>query len=277
MTLTPRRRGKGGSDPGLPDGLGSPGVKADDRPAKRGQRTAEIAAPASVELKPSRSTASGAYELLLSAIESGALAPGARLREAELAERFQISRTPVREALKRLEAQSLVVHEPHHGAVVATIDYGQITELYLMREVLEGTAARLAAIHATTVEIDVLYEMVQRDRDLLDMPRQLAHTNRTFHAQIRNSARNRFLSHTLENLRLSLALLAGTTLGSPGRGLKAVVEHEELVRCIAARQPEAAEEAARAHIREAFRTRIKLFDTPPPPAGPTLPWPGRGG
>src|SRR5690242_1132707 len=95
--------------------------------------------------EPSRSSAAGAYELLLTEIESGGLPSGTRLREAALAQRFRISRTPVREALKLLEARGLVVHEPHHGAVVASLDYGQVTELYFMRELLEGNAARLAA------------------------------------------------------------------------------------------------------------------------------------
>jgi len=81
-----------------------------------------------------RSSGAGAYERLLRAIEEGELAPGSRLREAELAERFQISRTPVREALGRLEAQGLVAHEPHRGASVAQLDYGQVSELYDLRE-----------------------------------------------------------------------------------------------------------------------------------------------
>ena len=107
-------------------------------------------------MKPARSSASDAYDTLLAAIEDGGLPAGVRLRESELAEQLAISRTPVREALKRLELQGLVVHEPHHGAVVASLDYGQMTELYLLREVLEGSAARLAAQHATATEIGVV-------------------------------------------------------------------------------------------------------------------------
>lgn len=206
----------------------------------------------------SRSSASDAYEALLAAIEGGALEAGARLREVELAQRFGISRTPVREALKRLESQGLVAHEPHHGAVVATLDYGQTAELYLMREVLEGTAARLAAIHATETEIGLLQEMLEQDASLIDRPRQLAHSNRLFHLQVRNAARNRFLVVMLENLRLSLALLAGTTLVMPGRGAASVAEHGRIVACIAAGDPDGAEAAARAHIRAAFRARILL-------------------
>ena len=231
------------------------------------RKRAATAAPADakvVQLKPSRSSATGAYDLLLEAIESGSLSPGARLREAELAQRFSISRTPVREALKRLETQGLISHEPHHGSVVARIDYGQICELYLMREILEGAAAGLAARHATAVEIDVLYEMVARDRTLIGQPQQLAEANRLFHIQLRNSARNRYLSQTLENFRLSLALLAGTALGAPGRGSESIDEHQALVDAIAARDASRAEEISRNHIRNALKTRIRLFDGPSP-------------
>jgi DNA-binding GntR family transcriptional regulator len=212
-------------------------------------------------MKPSRSSATSAYDLLMDEIEKGGLPAGTRLREADLAERFQISRTPVREALKRLETQGLVVHEPHHGAVVATLDYAQTAELYLMREVLEGTAARLAAIHATDTERDILREMVARDRLIVEQPARLAETNRQFHQQIRNSARNRFLGRMLENMRLSLALLAGTTLGAPQRGARSVEEHAAIVERIAARDADGAEQAARLHIRNAFRTRIELLQT----------------
>ena len=99
-------------------------------------------------------------------------------------ERLAISRTPIREALKRPE-QDLVMHEPHHGAAVASLDHGQVTEPYLLREVLEGTAARLAAQHATPVGIAGLQRMVDADRALPGQPRRLAQTNRQFHQQVR--------------------------------------------------------------------------------------------
>lgn len=208
--------------------------------------------------KPSRSSASETYELLLAEIETGGLPPGMRLREVDLAARFSISRTPIREALKRLELQGIVTHEPHHGAVVASLDYAQIVELYLLREVLEGTAARLAAQYASSVEIEVLQAMVESDRKLVDQPQQLARTNRVFHQQVRDSGRNRYLGSALENLRLSLALLAGSTLGAPGRGETSVDEHALIVARIAARDCDGAEQAARQHIRNAFKTRISL-------------------
>ncbi|MGI4796652.1 MAG: GntR family transcriptional regulator [Janthinobacterium lividum] len=209
-------------------------------------------------MKPAQSSASDAYDKLLAAIEEGSLPSGTRLRESELADQLAISRTPVREALKRLELQGLVVHEPHHGAVVASLRYGQVTELYVLREVLEGTAARLAAQHATAVEIGVLQRMVTTDQRLIDQPTLLARSNRQFHQQIRDSSRNRYLGNALENLRLSLALLTGTTLHAPGRADASVAEHAAIVARIAARDPAGAECAAREHIVQAFRTRVEL-------------------
>lgn len=207
---------------------------------------------------PARPNAADAYENLLRAIESGAFPSGARLREVDLAARFGTSRTPVRDALKRLALQGLVVHEPHHGAAVATLDYAQISELYQMRELLEGTAARMAASHATEPEIALLEAMVAQDSRLLGDPDRLAETNKAFHNQIRNTARNRYLVTMLESLRLPLALLGRTTLAVPGRSAESIAEHRAIVEKIAARDPEGAEAAARAHIRAAFHNRIRL-------------------
>jgi DNA-binding GntR family transcriptional regulator len=207
-------------------------------------------------MSKTKSSGLNAYDLILSAIESGELQPGARLRETELAERFGLSRTPVREALKRLETQGLVAHEPHHGAIVSQLDYSGIVELYFLRETLEGAAARLAAVHATSVEIDVMKEMVDFDRNVLHDAQELARRNRTFHHQLYLSSRNRYLIQMLENLRTSLVLLAGTTLAAPQRGGASVDEHHDLVAAIAAHDPDAAEAAARRHINNALRVRL---------------------
>ena len=205
-----------------------------------------------------KSSGLGTYELLLNAIENGALPPGSRLRETDLALRFGISRTPVREALKRLEAQGLVSHQPHHGAVVAELGYGEITELYALREVLEGTAARLAAAHATEAEIEILEGMIAHDRSLLDDPKELSRRNKLFHRQIHQTGRNRFLSSMLENMRASLLLLHGTTLVAPNRAHQSLDEHQAIVDAIARHDPSEAEAKARQHIVNAFRTRLEL-------------------
>jgi len=96
-----------------------------------------------------------AYALILEAIDVGVYKPGDRLVESELADRFGVSRTPIREALQRLETQSLLSRDGR-SLVVASLDHNQLSELYVVRSELEGLAARLAASHATVEEMKVL-------------------------------------------------------------------------------------------------------------------------
>ena len=107
-----------------------------------------------------------AYTLILEAIDHGVYKPGDRLVESELAERFGVSRTPIREALQRLETQSLLSRDGR-SLFVASLDHNQLAELYIVRTELESLAARLAARHATPEEIRVLRDMVLEDRKFL--------------------------------------------------------------------------------------------------------------
>ena len=113
-----------------------------------------------------------AYGLILEAIDSGVFRPGDRLVESDLADRFGVSRTPIREALQRLETQSLLARDGR-SLIVASLDHNQMAELYVVRTELEGLAARLAARHATEEEIQVLRDMIESDRALLGDPNAL--------------------------------------------------------------------------------------------------------
>jgi DNA-binding GntR family transcriptional regulator len=209
--------------------------------------------------KPARPNSHVAYDLLLRAIEGGRLQPGSRLREVELAERFGISRTPVREAIKRLETQGLVTHEPNQGAVITKLDYARTVELYLVREVLEGAGARLAATQATETELGVLRAMMDEHRGFQNNPEELVYRDRLFHKQIQLTARNHFLNDILDNLRTSQILMTGTTLAVQARPAALLDEHEAIVDAIVARDPDKAEAAARLHVRNAFAARLKLY------------------
>ena len=138
-----------------------------------------------------------AYDLILEAIDVGVYRPGSRLVESELAERFGVSRTPIREALQRLETQSLLTRDGR-SLIVASLDHAQTAELYAVRTELEGLAARLAAQHAAEEEIKVLREMVKADHALLDDPAALARANRRFHKQIHLASHNRYLVQQLD-------------------------------------------------------------------------------
>lgn len=119
--------------------------------------------------------------------------------------------------------------------------------------------AHLAARHASDVEIGTLRQIADRDRQVADDPVRLAQNNRLFHETLYRSAHNRYLLKTLHSLRESMALLGQTTLGLAGRSETAIEEHEAIISAIERRDPQAAEEAARAHIRAAFRSRLRII------------------
>ena len=198
-----------------------------------------------------------AYALLLEAIDIGVFKPGDRLVESDLAERFGVSRTPIREALQRLETQSMLTRDGR-SLIVASLDYNQLAELYVVRAELEGLAAQLAARHATPEEVGVLRDMVEEDRSLLGQPAELARANRRFHKQIHLASHNRFLVQQLDLVHRSMALLATTSLAAEGRDTDALREHGAIVSAIEARDGEAAANALREHISKAFVTRLKL-------------------
>ncbi|MDJ0820621.1 MAG: GntR family transcriptional regulator [Paracoccaceae bacterium] len=204
-----------------------------------------------------RSSQKDAYTLILEAIDNGTYRPGDRLVESELAERFGVSRTPIREALQRLETQSLLARDGR-SLIVASLDHNQMAELYVVRTELEGLAARLAARHATNEEIQVLQEMIDEDRALLSDPSALARANRRFHKMIHLSSHNRYLVQQLDLVHRSMALMATTSLAAQGRGEIAMAEHQAIVDAIKRRDEDAAYTALRDHISVAFVTRLKL-------------------
>jgi DNA-binding GntR family transcriptional regulator len=198
-----------------------------------------------------------AYQHIRQAIQEHRLKPGDRLREAELAEAVGVSRTPLREALARLESDGLIANDPARGLVVTRLDYNMVSELYYMREVLEGTAARLAAQHASDVELTILDQICEQYRRSIGDGAALEMRNRQFHEALYRCAHNRYLLRTLQGLHDALALLGESTLHDKARAESTQAEHEAIIRAIKERNPEAAEQATRAHIRNAQFERVK--------------------
>ena len=197
-----------------------------------------------------------AYHLILNAIDSGTYRPGDRLVESELAERFGVSRTPIREALQRLETQSLLARDGR-SLVVASLDHNQMAELYMVRSELEALAARLAARHATEEEIRLLQQMVEEDRKRTGDPAALARTNRRFHRQVHLASHNRYLVQQLDLVYRSMALMVTTSLAAEGRSEAAVEEHAAVVDAIARGDGDAAYEGLKRHISRAFEARLR--------------------
>lgn len=198
-----------------------------------------------------------AYSMILEAIDSGVYKPGDRLVESELADRFGVSRTPIREALQRLETQSMLTRDGR-SLMVATLGHNELAELYVVRSELEGLAAQLASQHASVEEIQVLQSMIDSDYALLNDPAALVQSNRRFHKQIHLASHNRFLVQQLDLVHRFMALMATTSLAVDGRGEIALAEHQAVVDAIRKRDGATANAALKEHLSAALVTRLKF-------------------
>ena len=197
------------------------------------------------------------YAELRAAIGTGRLLPGERLRETEIADQLGVSRTPVREALKRLESEGLVAFNQPRGLIVNELAQAQILQLYAMREVLEGAAARFAGEQASALELDALKHLLANQR-AAKAPGEAAVANRQLHDAIARAAHNEYLLRAMNVLTDALALLGETTYTVPGRMGSGLRENAEIVQAIVNRDPDAAEQAARRHILAAGAVRVGM-------------------
>lgn len=198
-----------------------------------------------------------AYDQLYDAIRRGVFQPGDRVREADVASRFSLSRTPVREALRKLEADGIIEHKARLGAVVRSLNHAEVVELYEMRIVLERTASEMAAQHANRAEIDELAEINDAIAEARHDPPEAARLNQHFHRCIYLAARNRFLMESARALNNALMLLGPTTLEDEPRITQVVAQHRSIIEAIEARDEEAAGAAAEAHLEMSMRHRLR--------------------
>ena len=201
------------------------------------------------------------YQAILAAIRDGIYRPGDPLREEEVATRLGVSRTPVREALGRLQENGLLEAAPGRGVAVSILSMQQIFELYAMREELEGVVARFAARHGTDAEIANLERINEKFAAATGDPKLAAQWNRQFHARLYDAARNRYLRQAVEDLQETIALLPDTTFIHKGRTSTATDEHVAIIEAIRNHDPDAAERAAIQHIKAALEVRLVITKT----------------
>lgn len=204
------------------------------------------------------SRAEYAYEKLRDAIRSNLLKPGQRLKEAELAKRFDISRTPIREAISRLNTEGLV-QLTARGLSVTILTKQQVREVYYVRAILEGAAAQLAASRITPMEISAMRDFVEpfASEDL--SPAEAARLNEMFHQAILDAAHNQYLTQALARLSDTLLLLPRTTFEKEGRIRDAMQEHLNILQAFEKRDDLAAEKLARLHIQNAGAVRLTMM------------------
>jgi DNA-binding GntR family transcriptional regulator len=227
-----------------------------DQPIPRRRRRITTAAPAAAP--EGMSLSRFAYDALREEIRARRLLPGHRVREVEVAERLGISRTPVREALKKLASEGLLEQNSARGFVVTEISTDHVMQLYAMREMLEGAAARFAAQQASPLEIQSLRRLAAHLASAAT-PAEAATGNRRLHNAIAQAAHNAYLLRAIGVLRDALELLGTTTYSAPGRIASGYEENMAIIERIAARDPDGAESAARRHIQSASVLRLNML------------------
>jgi DNA-binding GntR family transcriptional regulator len=199
--------------------------------------------------------------VLREAILEGVLTPSTWLREAELAKELSVSRTPVREALGRLSVEGLVTITAHQGAMVAPMTIEDVLKVYVVRESLEGLAARLAAKHRSQQDLDALEGLVtemRRATDEREYP-ELITLNLVFHRVIREASGNEYVDRFLTQVEHAIRRFGRTTLEVAGRAQEAVEEHARILESIAIGDAEGAERLAGEHMRRARQLRIQML------------------
>ena len=201
------------------------------------------------------------YEVLRDAIIKQVLKPGERLMETELAEEMDVSRTPIREAMRKLELEGYVVMVPRKGAYVASLSIEDITSLFEIRGALEALAAGLAAKRASSEEIKEMERNLLTEEELFAANNvfEMIEMDAKFHELIYSASRNQRLQNMIKDLRDQIQRFRATSLSIPGRMRLALEEHRKIVEAIMASDVIKAQEVTAEHLRKAKKVLLKVI------------------
>jgi DNA-binding GntR family transcriptional regulator len=201
-----------------------------------------------------------AYHALLNGIIGNTIESGMQLRPDIIAAQLEISTTPVREALHRLEGDGLVVKQPYQGWFVREFTEQEVRELYEMRAALECFAVRLACERITEEEIEWLRKHQAVGEGALKQGDMDAYRvyNRDLHAAVLDAARNSYLVSTMEQLSLQSQMLMAKTIRLAGRPSRAIEEHRQMIELIGKRKRAAAERVMETHILSALEDMLRF-------------------
>ncbi len=218
-------------------------------------------------IKPTPSKADQVYDQISAAILAGRLKPGDRVNVDEITRDLGVSKIPVREALQRLEAQGLIVQTPYSGARVAPVSLREWRGVFLVRNELEGLAARLAAEAMTEADFAALRAAHDEMAALLADGQldQMSAQNRRFHRIIGKAAGYTTLEELVEQVLLTVARYRAVLELDPTVWRQVLIEHEAIVTALESRDPAQAAAAAQAHVRLQFESTLErragMFDT----------------
>ena len=203
------------------------------------------------------------FESLREAIINGHLKPGERLMEIQLADEMGVSRTPVREAIRKLELEGFVVMIPRKGAYVAGISLKDIADVFEIRAALESLAAALAAERITEDELEALERSLVKVAECTEANDldSLITVDTDFHDILYKASRNDRLVQIVSNLREQIQRFRMSSLSHPGRMKDALEEHRKLVEALSERNVELARTLAREHIENAENSMLDVIRT----------------
>lgn len=201
------------------------------------------------------------YATLREAILSGVLPAGERLGEVQLAKLFNRSRTPVREAILRLESERLTERSARRGFVVGRITREEVLEVYAVRAVLDGLAARLAAHGILPTELDHLRWLNKRMKAAAEQQdfALMIDLNIQFHEAICRASRNSLLLNFMLQIHNWVRRFPESTFSYHNRAKLALDEHEELLKLLGRQDSDEAERLARAHMERALQVRVAML------------------
>ena len=200
------------------------------------------------------------YDYLLSKMQGGDLVSGMSVTEQGVAGELGISRTPVREALRRLEGDGLLVSEPRFGMKVRELGYTETLELYEAREALEMAAVEICAAKISDIEISEIEILQQQMAASVNDPNLMANLNYAFHKALLNAGKNRYLTMSFEAIQRTLVILGPTTLTNTERAEESLREHRELIDCLKLRDGEGARRVMGKHLSNAKRIRLRQIN-----------------
>jgi DNA-binding GntR family transcriptional regulator len=211
-----------------------------------------------------RSLAEVACDEIRKAIREGRVATGAHLTEVDLASWLGMSRTPIREAMRRLESEGLLLNQPFRGALVMRLDADDMRQMFAVRELLEPAAAAACAANAGPAEVTALRTIIDLEASQLDNPAALIPLNRQFHNIILESAHNQFLSKAIAGVYSLIPLLGDSNLLNGPHAREAHAQHRAIVDAIECQDAARAEAVAREHVRQSLKTRLaRIADAAP--------------
>lgn len=198
-------------------------------------------------------------ETLRDAIVNGVLQPGERLMEIQLAEELGVSRTPVREAIRKLELEGFVVMVPRRGTYVADLSLKDINEVFEIRTALDVLAAGLAAERITDEELEEMERLLVYIGEYIDSENmdKIVEADSQFHDLLYKASRNDRLVGIINNLREQFTRFRSISIAYPGRLKNTWEEHRRLLEAIAQRNADQAMQIAREHMENAEHTLLR--------------------